>query len=186
MIVKQYVTSRLKLRMLDEKNAPQVLDYVVRNEQFLFPWEPLRTPDYYTLERQWELLRFDQSSMALEQLLKVWLFKQAEPNRIIGSIALSNIVRGAFQSCHLGYKLDGEEVNRGYMEEALRAVVSIAFEELRLHRIEANIMPRNGASLRLVEKLNFQPEGLARKYLKINGKWEDHIHMTLINEALDL
>jgi Acetyltransferases, including N-acetylases of ribosomal proteins len=185
MIRKQYATPRLKLRTLDERGAPQVLDYVTRNEGFLQPWEPSRTPDFFTLERQRELLRFDQSSMALDQLFKVWLCKKDEPDRIIGSIALSNIVRGVFQSCHLGYRLDGEEANRGYMAEALQAVVAVAFGELKLHRIEANIMPRNAASLRLVEKLGFQPEGLARQYLKINGKWEDHIHMTLINEEME-
>ncbi|MFB9278390.1 GNAT family N-acetyltransferase [Cohnella cellulosilytica] len=185
MIRKEYDTSRLKLRTIEEKDAPQVLEFVQRNERFLQPWEPERTPDFFTPKRQRELLRFDQSSMALDQLFKVWLYKKDEPNRVIGSIALSNIVRGVFQSCHLGYRLDGAEINRGYMAEALQAVVSIAFGELRLHRIEANIMPHNAASLRLVEKLGFQPEGMARKYLKINGKWEDHVHMTLINEEMD-
>lgn len=72
------------LRILDEKAAPEVLEYVQRNEQFLKPWEPLRTPDFYTLEWQRELLRFDRSSMELDQLFKVWLYKRrAEPrNRI--------------------------------------------------------------------------------------------------------
>ncbi len=68
------------------------------------------------------------------------------------------------------------------MEEALREVINYAFFTLNLHRIEANIMPYNEASIKLVEKLNFKREGLAPKYLKINGTWEDHIHFSLINE----
>jgi ribosomal-protein-alanine N-acetyltransferase len=82
----------------------------------------------------------------------------------------------------LGYKLDADEINKGYMTEALRKGIDIAFNEVGLHRIEANIMPKNKRSLRTVEKLGFYNEGLAYKYLKINGKWEDHIHMVLLNE----
>ena len=91
---------------------------------------------------------------------------------------------GAFLSCYLGYKLDKDEINKGYMTEAVKKGVEVVFNELGLHRIEANIMPRNKASLRVVEKLGFYNEGLAYKYLKINGKWEDHIHMVLLNENL--
>ena len=70
--------------------------------------------------------------------------------------------------------MDKAETNRGYMTEALRCVIDFAFNRLRLHRIEANIMPRNHASRRVVEKLGFHYEGLARQYLQINGRWEDH------------
>ena len=68
------------------------------------------------------------------------------------------------------------------MTEAVRAAADIAFTDLDLHRIEANIMPRNGASLRVAEKAGFYHEGLALKYLRINGVWEDHIHMVLLRE----
>jgi ribosomal-protein-alanine N-acetyltransferase len=106
-------------------------------------------------------------------------------SKTIGTVSLSNIVRGPFQSCHLGYKLDKDEINKGFMTEAVEKVINITFKDLKLHRIEANIMPKNKASLRVVEKLNFYNEGIAYKYLKINGKWEDHIHMVLLNEDLE-
>jgi len=185
MIRQSYETSRLLLRTLEPSRAAGVLDYFVRNRTFLTPWEPERTEDYFTLEWQRELLLFDQRSMEREELYKVWISSLADPERIIGSVSLSNIVRGVFQSCHVGYRGDKDELNRGYVTEALRQLVSVAFGELKLHRLEANIMPRNVASLRLVEKLGFQPEGLARKYLKINGIWEDHVHMVLLNEAME-
>nr|WP_281201113.1 GNAT family N-acetyltransferase [Orenia metallireducens] len=95
------------------------------------------------------------------------------------------MVRGCFQSCYLGYHLDKEEVNNGYMTEALEEAINFLFEEFKLHRIEANIMPKNNPSLRVVQKLGFYNEGLAKKYLTINGKWEDHIHMVLLNEEVE-
>lgn len=100
---------------------------------------------------------------------------------MIGDLAFSNIVRGSFQSCHLGYKLDQAENGQGYMTEALTCAIRFAFEELHLHRIEANIIPRNLPSIRLVQRLGFVDEGLSRKYLKIQGVWEDHRHFALLN-----
>ena len=93
-----------------------------------------------------------------------------------------NIIRVAFLSCHLGYKLDKDEINQGYMTEALERAKDIIFDEFGLHRIEANIIPRNTRSMRVVQKLGFHEEGLAYRYLRINGKWEDHVHMALLND----
>lgn len=114
----------------------------------------------------------------------MYVFNKGE-NRIIGVVALSNIVYGAFLSCFLGYKLDKDEINQGKMTEALRKLISIAFEEYSLHRIEANIIPRNIQSQKVVKKLGFMEEGQSRKYLKINEKWEDHIHFVLLNENIE-
>ncbi|KNF08661.1 acetyltransferase [Gottschalkia purinilytica] len=77
-----------------------------------------------------------------------------------------------------------DEVNKGYITEAIKKGIDIMFNNYGLHRIEANIMPKNKPSLRVVGKLGFYNEGLARKYLKINGVWEDHIHMVLLNDNL--
>ncbi len=178
-------TERLLLQSSDRSMDRQVLDYMLRNREFLREWDPERLPYFYTLETQREMIEVDLDQTEFGQLAKFWIYKREELWRIIGSISLSNIVRGAFQSCHLGYRLDRDEVNKGYMTEALARVIRYAFEDLRLHRIEANIMPRNAASLKVVGKLGFESEGLARKYLRINGKWEDHIHMVLLNEEME-
>ncbi len=111
--------------------------------------------------------------------------KKEDQGRIIGSVALSNIIRGVFQSAFIGYRLDKEEINKGYMTEAIVKMVAIAFEKLSLHRIEANIIPRNTRSIRTVEKAGFEYEGISKKYLKINGVWEDHVHMVILNEAME-
>lgn len=84
---------------------------------------------------------------------------------------------GAFRSCFVGYKLDKDYLNCGYMTQAVALLCDYAFSQLKLHRIEGNVMPRNQASLRVLEKNGFVNEGLSRKYLNINGVWEDHIHM---------
>ncbi|MFC5450144.1 GNAT family N-acetyltransferase [Paenibacillus aestuarii] len=175
-------TERMDLVQLDTSSADLVLDYVVRNRQFLAPWEPERNEEFYTLAHQEALLQQEMEKMKDGHMFKVWMLQEG---RVIGSAALSNMVRGAFQSCHLGYKMDHEQLNKGLMTEALSALVAYAFEKLKLHRIEANIMPRNIASLQVVKKLGFYDEGLALKYLKIHGVWEDHIHMVLRNEAME-
>ncbi|WP_178024107.1 GNAT family N-acetyltransferase [uncultured Paenibacillus sp.] len=178
----EIITKRMTLKMIDDADTDQVLAFAVRNKSYLEEWEPRRTEDYYTYPVQQDILRDEAAKIQEGSLRKFWLFRDG---RIIGSVALSNIVRGVFQSCHLGYKIDQQEQGKGLMTEAVEAVVHHAFHELHLHRIEANIMPRNQASLHVVQKLGFQNEGISRKYLKINGKWEDHIHMVILNEEME-
>jgi [ribosomal protein S5]-alanine N-acetyltransferase len=84
----------------------------------------------------------------------------------------------------LGYKLDKDEINKGYITEALQKGIEIIFNEYQLHRIEAPIMPRNEASIRVVKKLGFENEGIAKKLLKVNGKWEDHMRWVLLNDKI--
>ena len=180
-------TERLLLRVLSESAAVNVLDYYLRNAHFLRPWEPVRDAGFFTLECQRSLLAGELAMMNEGETFRVWLCKKeaGHADRLIGTVALNNIIRGCFQSCFVGYKLDESEVNKGYMTEALGAVIQFAFREIFLHRLEANILPRNSASLRVVQKLGFVQEGLAAKYLLINGKWEDHVHMVLRNSIME-
>lgn len=177
-------TKRLILKTLDENYAAEVLDYYQRNKEFLNEWEASKDEEYFTLNYQSKLLKKQKLKIENGTLFKFWIYKKSS-NQLIGSIAFNNIIRGAFQSCHLGYKLDKDEINQGYMTEALKAAIDYAFKELNLHRIEANIMPKNKASLKVVEKLGFINEGSSKNYLKINGFWEDHIHMVLLNKDLE-
>jgi len=181
---KIYYTERLELKVIDKTYAPMVLDYYKRNKEFMEEWEAIKPDDYYTAEFHENQLEKDLKLFEEGTALRLWIFKKGEPDRTIGCFAFSNIVRGAFWSCHLGYKLDKDEINKGYITEAIRKGIEIAFNEIGLHRIEANIMPKNKRSLRVAEKLGFYNEGLAFKYLKINGKWEDHIHMVLLNDNM--
>lgn len=177
-----YETERLLLKVLDESEAELVLDYYTRNKKFLEEWEAVREEVFYTLDYQREQVADQLKHMEAGDCLRLWIFKKDSPDKVIGFVSYSNIVRGAFLSCFLGYGLDEKEINQGYITEAAQKGIDIMFREYGLHRIEANIMPKNVRSLRVAEKLGMQSEGLAHKYLKIDGKWEDHIHMVIFND----
>jgi ribosomal-protein-alanine N-acetyltransferase len=101
---------------------------------------------------------------------------------VVGSISLSQIVRGNFQSAYLGYYVGGQYAGRGHMTEALRLMLRHAFLRLKLHRVEANIQPGNAASIALVRRAGFVREGYSRRYLKICGRWRDHERWALVAE----
>ena len=172
------------LRLPELSFSQYLLDYYRENKAFLEAFEPDRPESFYTDAYQTQQLRKEKAEAESQTAFRFYIFLKADPQPLIGSIALSNIVRGCFLSCFLGYKLDSEHRNKGYMTQAIRSVARFAFDELRLHRIEANVMPRNLPSRRVLLKCGFQEEGFAPKYLKINGVWEDHMHMVLLNETL--
>ena len=100
----------------------------------------------------------------------------------MGAIELSQIVGGRFRSAYLGYHIGAPFARQGYMRDALAAALTLAFGRYRLHRVEANIQPRNLASIRLVRRLGFRREGYSRRYLKIGGRWRDHERWALLVE----
>lgn len=102
------------------------------------------------------------------------LICRVDDGAIVGSINLSQIYGGGFRSAYLGYYVGEQFAGRGYMSEALQLMLRYAFEELQLHRLEANIQPGNVASLALVKRAGFVREGYSRRYLKIGGRWRDH------------
>lgn len=121
--------------------APAVLDYYLRNAAFLAPFEPERPAGFYTAEHHARELAADVQRAAQGTGVRFYLALKDVPGRVIGSVALNNIVRGAFQSCFLGYKLDGALCGRGYMTQAVEACTRFAFGPAALHRVEANVMP---------------------------------------------
>ncbi len=179
-----YETNRLILKTIELSDFDILKDYLVRNRNFLSEWEPKRETSYYENDNILQIIKEDSYNDSNQSKITLYILPKGE-NRIIGSVTLSNIVRGVFLSCFLGYKLDKDEINKGYMTEAIEKVINIAFNQLKLHRIEANIMPRNKQSIKVVKKLGFEYEGLSKSYLKINSKWEDHEHYALLNPNLD-
>jgi ribosomal-protein-alanine N-acetyltransferase len=104
-------------------------------------------------------------------------------DELIGDCHFTNIVRGPFQACHLGFSIAQSHQGLGLMRECLASAIEYVFCELRLHRIMANYRPENERSARLLSGLGFEREGFARAYLKINGVWADHVLMSLVNQA---
>ncbi|MED5265069.1 MAG: GNAT family protein, partial [Actinomycetota bacterium] len=102
-----------------------------------------------------------------------------------GEINISSIQRGPFQSCYVGYWIDEGHAGNSYTPEALAVVLKYAFEDLNLHRVQVAIIPRNTSSRRVVEKLSLREEGIAERYLEINGEWEDHIRYAFTSEEWD-
>lgn len=103
-----------------------------------------------------------------------------------GEININSVHRGPFQNAYVGYWIDEARAGQGYMPESVVVVCRYAFEELRLHRLQIAIIPRNTASRRVVEKLDLRNEGIAERYLEINGEWEDHVRYAITAEEWDL
>lgn len=99
-----------------------------------------------------------------------------------GEITLSSIQRGPFQTGYVGYWIDRDLAGHGYVPEAVVVVLAFAFDTIALHRVEISIIPRNRASLRVVEKLGMRSEGIAQRYLEIDGEWEDHAKFAMTSE----
>ena len=180
----KYETKNLILRSLDIEDLKVLKNYLLENQDFMKEWSPTTDSSFYENENLEKIIFDEIKQNENKSALKLHLFLKKE-NKLIGSISLSNIVYGPFLSCFLGYKLHKDYLKKGYMSEALEKIINIAFDEFKLHRIEANIIPKNIASQKLVQKFGFENEGLSKKYLKINGVWEDHYHYVLLNKDLE-
>ncbi len=176
-------TQRLLLTLPRREHIPAVLYYLENNRTHLQPWNPPEPPGLYThayWERQIAEIHelFEKGTQ-----VRFWLFEPHQPSRLVGTIGFSQIFRGPFCSCTLGYQLDHQFEGQGYMTEALRAAIRYMFEEQQLHRIAANYRPENIRSGRLLARLGFHIEGFAKNYLYVDGAWRDHILTALINDA---
>ncbi len=148
---------------------------------FHAPWEPKPPPDLDL----YGLLAWEGFMLNGKEPNRVRRFIcDADTGELLGLINFNNIVRGCFQSAALGYWIGAAYAGRGYMSAGVKEAVRIGFDSLDLHRLEANIMPRNIASRRVVEKAGFRLEGESRNYLKIAGEWEDHERWALTIEDL--
>lgn len=176
-------TQNLRCVIVKESFSNKVLAYYQRNRDSFKIWEPLRDSYFYTTAYHKAALKTGLKRVKEGKEYRFMIFEKDDKKlkQIIGVLSFSSIVQGPFMSCFAGYSIDSAYQNKGYMTQALQEGIHFIFETVGLHRIEANIMPGNISSLRVVEKLGFQNEGLSPEYLKINGKWEDHVHMVLIN-----
>ena len=177
---------RLGFLACDPALAEPASAFYRRNRAAFAPFDPVQPQEFFTAEGQAERLAFDLAQAEAGRSFRFLLVQPRHPGRIIGLAGLNEIVRGAFQSCFISYKLDHTLWGQGYGAEAIAALTEWGFRNLGLHRVEANIMPRNLPSRRAAAKAGFEEEGLARRYLKINGVWEDHIHMVRRNDEEDL
>lgn len=177
----EYETERLNLKILTADAAKEVLCFQQNNREIFEKYDGTKPNNYYTLRYQRTLLNYDFNMSVRQEAFRYWIFEKENPKRVIGTISIQRIERGIFQTCTIGYKMDRDFLRKGYMHEALTEIISHIFEDLKLHRIEAYVMPGNTASIRLLEKLGFQNEGTAYKSIFISGEWEDHLRFSLIS-----
>ncbi|MBD1823951.1 GNAT family N-acetyltransferase [Cyanobacteria bacterium FACHB-DQ100] len=176
------LTSRLIVRLLQQNDTAAIVKYYTENRAFLEPFEPLRPANFHSREFWSQQIEKSLIEFGYDRSLRLFLFKKDDPRTVIGAVNFTNMSQGVLYSCNLGYSLAEKEQGHGYMNEALQAAIQYVFTDLNLHRISANYMPHNRRSANVLKKLGFVIEGYARDYLLINGKWEDHIRSSLINE----
>lgn len=177
----------LGLAGADQMDAHRLLTFHAHNEEHLTRWLPPRPSDFLTLGF-WERWT-GQSLTAFEVDSEVRLLIRAMDNPfgdIFGQINFNTILRGAAQSCAVGYHIAESAQGKGLMSEALDLAVSYMFDQRGMHRVTASHLPENERSARMLERLGFKGEGLARAFLFINGAWRDHVVTAKINdEGLD-
>ena len=181
MIPQPLITSeRLTLHTLRPEQADILSHYLLQNRQHLAPWEPIREDKYFDIAQCEGRLHQQLQQMEAGSGLFLALMLN---NDMIGSCNFTNIIRGVFQACHLGYSIAQTYQGHGYMTEALHAAIQYMFQEEKLHRIMANYLPENSRSAQVLGNLGFEKEGYAKAFLKINGQWRDHVLTALINPA---
>lgn len=167
--------------------SPAMGDYASWSElrgasrTFLTPWEPVWPVDDLTRPAYRRRLRRYQREIQEATGYPFLVFRSADM-ALVGGLTLSHVVRGVTQSCSLGYWMGERYAGRGLMTAAVKAVIPFVFDTLRLHRLEAACLPHNAASIRLLEKAGFTREGYARRYLNIDGRWQDHLLFAIVSD----
>lgn len=178
-MLKTLSTRNLNLTPPSIQDLLAIISFEKRNRDHLANWE---SSIFSNLEKN------STPEEAIQKRLETWIKECEEgksvrflmrpitvPDLVIGFCNFTQIYRGAFQACYLGYKIDREYEGKGLMFEALEISIGYVFETMGLHRIMANYMPINIKSAKLLNRLGFAIEGYAKNYLLINNRWEDHV-----------
>ncbi len=167
---------RLMLRPLVAGDFEAWSEVRVRNDEWLTKWEPLRHPKAPDPAVNRDAFASRCAARDRERQSGVgYAFGIFVDNAFAGEINLNNVLRGAMQSVTIGYWIDEARAGKSYMSEAVLVATRFALEDLQLHRVEICIIPRNHNSRRVMEKLGYREEGIAERFLEINGTWEDHV-----------
>ena len=176
-------TERLVLRPAGPADAAAMATFLAANGDHLDRWSPVPPPGYLT-EAYWaRKLEAEAQDLAADRAARFLLAEARDPDGIVGWANFSTIVRGVWHCANLGYGLGAAHEGKGYMVEGLRGAIAHMFGPRNLHRIQANHMPANLRSAKVLATLGFKVEGYAFAYLRINGRWEDHVLTSLTNPA---
>ena len=183
------VTARVRLddaptaiRPTDPADGRTQLALRIANRGHTGPWDPTRDESFYTAAGQRLELDLDQRAWTAGSAFAFAVLDTSDGARMIGRVALANIVRGPWQNATLGYWISADAGGRGHATRAVRLILRFAFEHAGLHRVQPAVIPRNHRSIRVVERVGFRREGRALRYLRIDGVWEDHDIYALTRE----
>ena len=165
-------------RALVLDDARSLANLVLVNRDFLAPWQPDRPDQYFTRDGQLAFIQRLLEQQAAKVCLPLVILD--EVGAIAGTVTLQSIIRGAFQSCSVGYWLAESAQGRGLATRAVGEATKIAFEVLRLHRVQAETLTHNLRSQRVLERLGFVQYGRAEAYMHIAGEWQDHFLYQLL------
>lgn len=171
----------MEIRPLQAEDAPLMCAFFQRNWLHLKPWVPAAAERRKNLAHCTRIVN-EQITRQNHGEAASLILLEPDRQRLIATCDLSQISRGAFQACYMGYQIDAQYQGQGLMGPLCQAMIDMAFDELQLHRIMANYMPANNRSARLLKRLGFRIEGMARDYLEINGRWENHM-LTALTRA---
>ncbi|MBY6192094.1 GNAT family N-acetyltransferase [Microbulbifer agarilyticus] len=172
----------MEVRLVAIDDAARLSKFYEANETHLQAWEPSKSEGHHS-EAAWKA-RLQEWCSPVEDV-NSFHFISIEPgsDEVVAMCSLTNVVKGPFRACYMGYAVDHRYEGRGVMKALCQRVIDYAFTDLSLNRVMANYMPRNDRSAMLLKSLGFVKEGEAKRYLKINGVWEDHILTSLLNPA---
>lgn len=170
----------MEIRTISTDDAAFVADFYLRNEEHLRIWEPRRAEGYHSVDA-WKVRLQEFEREYAEAKSAHFICFNPIAKDIVAICSLTNIIWGPFRACNMGYAVSERYQGQGLMKELCDDVIRYAFSELQLNRIMANYMPCNQRSEILLNRLGFVKEGLARNYLKINDRWEDHVLTSLVN-----
>lgn len=174
-------TERLILRLPELDDVNEIIKYFIENKAHFAPFDPSKPEAFYTKEFWQDQVPRHVDGFLQDKEVRLFLFDKKNNKEVIGSLAFTQIARGPFQACYLGYGISLKNQAQNLMYEAVSASIEYAFNDLNIHRIMANHLPENGRSANLLKRLGFKTECIAKDYLKINGKWRDHVLNSLIN-----
>lgn len=180
-------TSRLRVAHSQPGYEAEIVAFFERNRAHFARWDPPAPQDFYTVGFWQRAAARAVEDFAADRAVRFDLFDPAATQRplVIGRASFSQIFRGPFQACVLGYSIDAAYEGRGLMREALAAAIAYMFDTKALHRVQANHLPENDRSAALLARLGFEREGYAKDYLFIAGAWRDHVLNALVNPRFD-
>ncbi|WP_417882848.1 ribosomal protein S5-alanine N-acetyltransferase [Vibrio rumoiensis] len=172
----------VNVRLIGSGDEKMMADFYNHHHQHLAPWDPIRSSEFYTVEgwksRIKRLNDFHQMNTVFS-----FIIVDKEDTQVLGTINFTNVSGFPIHACNLGYSLAETAQGKGIMTQALQVCIQWIFQHQNLHRIMAAYMPHNSRSEKVLDHLGFEFEGVAKDYLLINGQWQTHRLMSLINSS---